>query len=317
MNKLTMPMVAISVGFWAQFAVAGDYADIGKPMTAEQLYYNNCVDGYIVGGCTAPVDLSLALGDVVSDCRDWMTHVSCTQCKKGYEKYEVTCIPNNEQGFYMKDCVYDYMSDSEKQSSLFAYSCRCSEAFNETGIDGYLFSGCSTDNIKYKCDTGNKYYQSTSTIKCTVTTDSNGDFKFSGCRGCAPCNEDKELWNNSNTGYQRSFYKKLNINGDTATCDDVYNNKWRCAANYYGTTTNGTSGCNPCPTLESAGLTPVCNSSGLCPYVKSNPGSTQITQCYAGTWEPDMSVYLKDLTGTFHWMVEDYAVASYGECYYK
>lgn len=315
MKTLRIAAIVLSVGVYGQFALA-DYSSIGTPMTSEQLYYNNCTEGFISGGCTDPVYWSIYDGWTPEDCNNWMNTHSCTKCKKGYELTPYTCIPDNEQGIFYDACMPDMLTDEEKLYAKFAYTCKCSSSFGETGMAGYLFRGCDTGSIEYKCDTGNKYYQSNTTVKCTVTTDSNGDFKFSRCTGCLLCDENAEYWENSNPGYQRAYRRRF-VDGSSATCEKYNIDKWRCAIRYYGTSTNGTSGCNPCPTLESEGLTEICNSSGACPYVSSSVGSTQISQCYAGTWEPDLEVYLKDSTGKFHWMVEDDTITSYGECNYK
>lgn len=318
MNKLIISTVAISVGLWTQFVMA-DYSDIGRPMTSEEFAYQyaNCTEGFVVGGCVNPVALSAYDGYTPADCNEWMSTFSCTKCKKGYKLTPYTCIPNNEQGIFYPGCMPNMMTDEEKVDILFAYTCECGTDFSATGFDGVLFRGCNTSSIEYQCDTNNKYYQSSSTIKCTVKTDSDGDFNFSRCTGCKECKEDTQYWKKYGDGYERAYHGQFVIGTDGPQCNDVYDNNWRCAANYYGTSTNGTSGCSPCPSLESQGLSPVCNDGGGCPYVKSDPGSTQITQCYAGTWEPDLKVYLIDSTGTFHWWPPDDLVNTYGECYYK
>lgn len=319
MNKIMIIAVAISVGIWSQYASAGEYADIGTPMTAEQLSANKCTEGNIVGGCKNPLYWSLYDEYTTEDCKEWMTTFSCTECKKGYVLTPYTCIPNNEQGKFYKDCLPASMTDEQLADAKFAYTCTCSDGFFETGTAGYLFhKDCDTGSIEYKCDNANKYYQSSSSRNpsCTVSTDSNGDLIFSRCSGCRLCNETAEYWKSSGTGYQRAYYNRF-TDGSPATCTAYNIDKWRCAAGYYGSSTNGTSGCNPCPSLENAGLTPVCNDSGSCPYVKSPVGATQITQCYAGTWEPDLLVYLRDSSGTFQWIPQDDTINSYGECNYQ
>lgn len=315
MNKLIMSTVAISMGFWAQFAYAGSYSDIGKSMTAEQLAAFNCTAGHMAGGCKNPLYWSIYDGYTPEDCTDWMVEPTCTSCKSGYVLEPYTCIPDNEQGTFYDACMPNAMTEDQKADAKFIYKCECSDLYSETGVKGYLFRGCNTGSIEYKCDASNKYYQSGTNIKCTVSTDSSGNFKFSRCSGCKLCDDSDEFWRNGNTGYQRAYRYRF-VNGTTATCNDYDIDKWRCAAKYYGTSTNGVSGCTPCPTFEDVGLTEVCNQ-GACPYISSPAGATQITQCYAGTWEPDLLVYLKDSTGKFHWIPVDDTVNSYGECNYK
>ncbi len=80
--------------------------------------------------------------------------------------------------------------------------------------------------------------------------------KCKACKSCTNCNTTS--WTAGNTGYQRRVYK-------TCNCDGVCNqtNEYRCAAGYYGSSTNGTSGCSRCPSSGS-----------------SSAGSTVITACY-------------------------------------
>jgi len=318
MKTSIITAIAISVGIWSQYAVAATGkcgTNIGLPMTQDQLSANNCTVGYIVGGCTNPSQLP-DTEDACNECNDWMSTVSCTECKPGYVLTEASCIPNNETGVFIGGCDPTQMSAKDKEASLFSYKCICSELFGATGQAGYLFRGCLTGSIEFKCDTDNKYYQTSSSKSpsCTVTTDSNGVFKFSRCSGCTLCNETTEYWENSGTGYQRAYRKRF-TDGSPATCASYDIDKWRCAARYYGSSTNGTSGCTPCPSVENVGLTPVCNGD-TCPYVTSPAGSTQITQCVATTYEPSMNVFLKDGTGKFRWINPDVEYA-YGECNYK
>lgn len=316
MKVSTIIAITMSVGIWSQYAVAADYSDIGKTLPADILTANHCTAGYYQGGCRDPLYWSLDYGDVVEDCNSWMVEPSCTKCQSGYVLKPYACIPNNEQGTFYDACMPDQMTPSQIADATFVYTCRCSDLFSETGRTGYLFRGCYSGSIEFKCDASNKYYQ-TSTSKtptCTVSTDSDGNFTFSRCSGCSKCNDTSEFWRNANTGYQRAYKKKF-TSGTPSTCTDVNLDKWRCAIGYYGTSTNGTSGCNACPSFESAGLTEICNSGGSCPYIKSTPGSnTQITDCIATTYEPDLDVYLNDTTGNFHWWPVDDTINIYGEC---
>ncbi|MDE6250563.1 MAG: hypothetical protein K2M34_02930 [Alphaproteobacteria bacterium] len=316
MKILTFVAIAMSVGIWTQYAAAEKMPAYGSSMTAEQLAANNCTEGYIQGGCTDPVYWSVYDGWEEDDCKNWMSVFSCSKCKSGYALSPYTCMPDNTAGTWYRDCMPSMMSDAQKSDARFAYTCTCSDLYSETGKDGYLFRGCSTGSLEFKCDASKKYYQSSTSKKptCTVTQDANGNFTFKSCSGCKLCNETAETWKVENTGYQRA-YKNVFTNGDPATCVATAQNKWQCAPGRYGTTTNGTSGCNICPTLESSGLTPVC-SSDTCPYVTSPAGATKISDCYATTYEPSLGISVSDATGVFHW-VDPEDDAFYGKCNYQ
>ena len=59
-------------------------------------------------------------------------------------------------------------------------------------------------------------------------------------------------WSSYGTGYQRKANRSCS---DSTTCKTTYS--YRCAAGYYGSSSNGTSGCSPCPSggTSSAGTT--------------------------------------------------------------
>ncbi len=97
------------------------------------------------------------------------------------------------------------------------------------------------------------------------------------CKGCTNCNDIG--WTVANAGYH--VYKTASCKCNTC----VYTSKYRCAGNYFGSSTNGTSGCSPCP------------EGGL-----SAPGSTAKTACYkpAGSTGADSSGSYT-YTGTCVW----------------
>ena len=80
------------------------------------------------------------------------------------------------------------------------------------------------------------------------------------CASCTNCTSSN--WEAYGTGYQRMINRDCNCDG---TCQST--TKYRCAAGYYGTSTNGTSGCTRCP-----------SSGGV--YGTSIAGATAITSCY-------------------------------------
>lgn len=86
-----------------------------------------------------------------------------------------------------------------------------------------------------------------------------------GGGGCSTCSDCTTIdWGAYSTGYEKRTVATCN----TSTCVCTKTAEYRCAVGYYGTSTNGTSGCTRCP--ESG---------------QSVAGSTDITSCYlpAGT----------------------------------
>lgn len=95
------------------------------------------------------------------------------------------------------------------------------------------------------------------------------------CNGCfSGCISDSD-WSSVNPGYEKKVSRTCNCN----ECDS--STAYRCAAGYYGTTVNGTTGCTQCP-----------SSGGI--YGTSAPGSTDITSCYIPYGTTD-----SDANGTF------------------
>ncbi|MCM1223524.1 MAG: hypothetical protein NC548_54645 [Lachnospiraceae bacterium] len=99
---------------------------------------------------------------------------------------------------------------------------------------------------------------------------------------CTNC--DSTSWSALRTGYQSRIFRWC----DDGTCKSQ--TQYRCAAGYYGTSSNGTSGCTQCPAWSGVYTTPAKTTTlrGT-----SDAGATQITECYvsAGTHY--------DRTGTF------------------
>ena len=108
-----------------------------------------------------------------------------------------------------------------------------------------------------RCETGYELTQQ----RATVPNCSN-EILFNVCRKpcdgtCSDCTT--SAWTAGNTGYQKRTYASCN----TATCVCTKTAQYRCAAGYYGTSSNGTSGCTRCPSSGS-----------------SAAGTTAITSCY-------------------------------------
>ena len=107
------------------------------------------------------------------------------------------------------------------------------------------------------CDAGYELTQQTASVPgCS------NEILFNVCRKscdgtCSDCTT--SAWTAGNTGYQKRTYASCN----TATCVCTKRTQYRCAAGYYGTSSNGTSGCSRCPSNGS-----------------STAGATAITSCY-------------------------------------
>ena len=118
---------------------------------------------------------------------------------------------------------------------------------------------------------------STSYTSSTCGTTHYYDMCTKSCDGtCSDCTSGS--WTAGNTGYQQRTKKTCN----TSTCVCSSSTEYRCASGYYGSSSNGTSGCTRCP-----------SSGGV--YGTSVAGSTAITSCYlpSGT-----TVSFSDSTGS-------------------
>lgn len=95
------------------------------------------------------------------------------------------------------------------------------------------------------------------------------------CTPCGTCDSDTGFTATGTAGYERQATRSCTCTGGCTVKSYTY----RCAAGYYGSSTNGTSGCTRCPQ----------SSSGT--YGASAAGSKYITNCYlpAGTSFSDIS----------------------------
>ena len=140
---------------------------------------------------------------------------------------------------------------------------------SESSVSGPLYAIQTCDS----CKSGGKFSATESvqlSPSCTVqyrTCEEN-------CTGCSNCTSDTS-WSAGNTGYEKKVTRTCNCN----TCNA--STQYRCAAGYYGSSTNGTSGCTRCP---SSGGT----------YGTSTASSTSITSCYIPS-----GVSISDSLGAF------------------
>ena len=143
---------------------------------------------------------------------------------------------------------------------------------------------CTACNTGYKLTTRNKSYDITADVTsvCGSTcTDGYGSTTYYVCEKCTQTCSSTTSWSTVKTGYE----KRTVCNNGCGTVE------YRCAAGYYGASTNGSSGCTICP-----------SSGGVAG--KSVAGSnTEITSCYIPANTP-----LSDSTGTYQYT---------SDCYYS
>lgn len=140
----------------------------------------------------------------------------------------------------------------------------------------YKVQSCASCNAGYAMRTiGSLTIPDCSTVKTAYKT---CDIK---CDNCISID-----WTDSAVGYQRYTSKVCNSD---SSCSVSYS--YRCAVGYWGTSSNGTSGCSLCPEW-----TGVYTNSARTTNVRgtSSVGTTEITGCYvaSGTYY--------DVTGTFN-----------------
>ncbi len=125
-------------------------------------------------------------------------------------------------------------------------------------------------NNTFTCDCRDAGQGRTITFKCGCYSDedcaaaaSNYGCINNRCQKCKSCSgASTGAWTAHTTGYQKRTVTYCECDGTKHT-----KTEYRCAAGYYGNSTNGTSGCTRCP-----------SSGGV--YGTSAQGSTDITSCY-------------------------------------
>lgn len=111
---------------------------------------------------------------------------------------------------------------------------------------------------------------------------SNTQYGYMKCTCDASLCADVGAWANYNTKFQR----RAKYTCQSGSCKATSNYEYRCAAGFYGASTNGTSGCSQCPAIDDKMSTKT--------YGTSVPGSNAaISSCFLapGTYN--------DTTGTF------------------
>ncbi|MCM1294745.1 MAG: hypothetical protein NC311_04245 [Muribaculaceae bacterium] len=142
------------------------------------------------------------------------------------------------------------------------------------GSTTYKYQSCASCNSPYSWS--------------SYTIDTCPNIMFSTCAcNCSDCLNGDFI--DISTGYQRKALFTCDCSSDTAACVNA-GYEYRCATGYYGSSTNGTSGCTPCPTWDGVYTTSTKTTSVR---GTSTAGTTAITGCYI----PSGTYY--DTTGTF------------------
>jgi len=154
-------------------------------------------------------------------------------------------------GMYTTCTNGDY---AELQNGVPAYC----ETWEDICYSGYAVRNCT------KCESvGPRQYVITPDGPINLPNGQNVMFNSCDLYICSSTNcVSDSSWNNANTGYQKKVSRSCVGN----TCQETAS--YRCSAGYYGTSTNGTSGCTRCPASED-------NVRGT-----SVAGATAQTNCY-------------------------------------
>lgn len=139
-------------------------------------------------------------------------------------------------------------------------SCRtCKPGYElEQGLAG--ISACAPENYTDIGDNGggvSRYDYTSCTKNCNTTT-------------CASTS-----WTAKGTGYETRINRTCSATGASGTCNSI--TEYRCAAGYYGSSTNGTSGCTQCPQWTGVYTNP---DKTTLARGTSSAGTTAITGCY-------------------------------------
>lgn len=128
------------------------------------------------------------------------------------------------------------------------------ECYQDSSGNCYLIQNCTACKAPYSLTASpicrNTLAPTYQTCGCT-------------CSGCAS----ETLWSDAdNAGYERKASRSCSCAGTTAQCITSY--EYRCAAGYYGSSTDGQTGCTRCPI------------SGSSYGTTASGGATDITECY-------------------------------------
>lgn len=159
----------------------------------------------------------------------------------------------------------------DKKSVMAATTCTTINCYD--GIDVYTTSHCAVaaSDACYKIEGSAHDHKIQTCITCksgyTKICDNPVCDNVQRCTckcQCSNCTSTGN-WTAKGTGYEQRVGKGCDCSSGTATCNTT--TFYRCAAGYYGTTSNGTSGCTKCP---SNGTT-----AGM-----SDAGADELSDCY-------------------------------------
>lgn len=188
---------------------------------------------------------------------------------------------------------YPHASPSERNCKAYTRAC--------VYMDGKVTGVASC----YACNYGYSLVEHPANISaCSQSeydiSDNSGSvsYSYTSCeKNCSSSNCYPDSWKALRTGYESRTNRSCSVTGPNGTCNT--STQYRCAAGYYGSSTNGTSGCTQCPTW-----TGIYTNSARTILARgtSSAGATAITGCYVvpGTYY--------DATGT---------IRITGNCTYK
>lgn len=104
-------------------------------------------------------------------------------------------------------------------------------------------------------------------------------YQYTYCsKNCSSSNCVPDSWSALRTGYESRTNRTCSTTGANGTCN--VSTQYRCAAGYYGSSTNGTSGCSLCPEWST-----VYTTSTRTNKVRgtSSAGATAITECFVAS----------------------------------
>lgn len=166
-------------------------------------------------------------------------------------------------------CAMDYDPINSVPSNCASYTDYCySSGASFSGSGGTRVYDCTRCNTGYKLDGGTILVDG-----CSNAIAANGCIL--DCTGCSNCTSDTTWSATGTAGYEKKVTRTCSCN----TCNA--STSYRCAAGYYGSSTNGTSGCTRCP-----------SSGGV--YGTSAAGSTSVTSCYMPS-----GTNMSDTSGTY------------------
>lgn len=201
--------------------------------------------------------------------------------------------PDTElEGCYSWDCLEPskwYSIAGPDHRNCKDYTAMC---VNISGVD-FGVASCSTCDYGYELKEGNAGITACAVDESDDAGGGVNSYRYSYCyKNCQASNCTSDAyWRAGSTGYEVRTARSCSETGTNGECNGAP--EYRCAENYYGSSTDGKNGCEPCPQWMG-----VYSDDGLVTRVvgKSNAGSTTIADCFVkqntyydsfGTFETD------------------------------